>query len=335
MILLKYLKLMFSEHKIMLALIISVQAVTCISLLFSYCQYRQSQFEAEKYFEISGNYEIQFQIATVKDVRNFLNNCKYSNFEKIEITLDEEANVISVPFGKNLHVNYGNNFSSENAKEVILPKKTQSDNNLSLDDEYTVLGENYKLVGMRADNLTELNFNALPDNMNVCSMKISCISIPSKSEVEKTEEYIEAAFNKPIITTPQTRNLITETSFDTSILISVILAILSLINITFIYSYLLNQRKNSIAILKICGLCSKKSHAVCICEISIYIIISVFIASIIFTVIKRFFHFSSITFYDYTVPNMIFIALSLLIIINRIRSINKIPLAEIIKDGDD
>lgn len=307
--------LMLKSHTLLILLLVFLQIISCVALVFSYAQYKESQFERESYNNKAGQFEIeniQQSIQIVKEkINNIEENCDML-FDCIELYFNEEMTIKAIPTEKREAINYGSDFSQSDEMEAIIPLEMQLKNGLNIGDKVNLLGCDFTIVGVRRNDETEIKYNVLSCEMKVAHIKIFLSTVPTKKEINEISTYINENFSDSIVSLPQERNLAYESSLDSKVLIMALLILLSVVNINFIYEYLIKQRNKINSIYRVCGLNKFRLIINSLFEFAFYTLFSTTIALLLFHLfIKNSLHLNSIVPYDYVIPTIFYIVVSI------------------------
>lgn len=301
---------MLLSHPLLLIVCFALQTTSCLALLYSYCEFKQTQFEVKQYNENAGRFFVDIVDTSKESLEQSLfdivKNCPIE-VKCVELFLNDDHNIKTVITGERQVVNYGNDFDSSSEKEVIIPLELQIEKNYHIGDAISILGENYTIVGIRKSTDIEVNFDSLNKNQLFSAICISLNTIPSKKSIEAISSIIENNLEIKELVQPKERDVFSEISFDTKLVSTFLLVLLTVLNVNMIYSYLLYQRKKQHAIYRICGLTKSKLIAYCIVELSLYHVVALIFAIVLFfTINKHILLFKSIQSYDYIFPCIIF-----------------------------
>lgn len=306
---------MLKSHTLLIILLVFLQTVSCIALILSYTQYKESQFERESYNNKSGQFSINNVDESVKTVQEKINtienNCNLT-FDCIEFYFNEEMTIKAVPTKERKAVSYGNDFNNADESEVIVPLEMQLKNVWNIGDRITILDKEYTIAGVRKATDFEIEFETVSSDMKVKDINLILPTIPTKKEIDKINKYINNNFTDSTVSLPQERNLAYELSLDSKVVIMALLVIISVANINFIYEYLIEQRNKINSIYRICGLSKIKMIIISLSEFVVYTFFSTFIALMSFDLlIKDSLHMNSIVPYDYIIPTAFYVIVSI------------------------
>lgn len=129
-------------------------------------------------------------------------------------------------------------------------------------DSITVSGEKYKVIGtLNPDNSNYdigsvyIPFSSLPDDTELSdSIYLSLSKKITKSEYNQFSEFIDSYFGNKITMNKTAMDLKSDTAYYfTIILVSFCIALLSALNISVLYSYIISKRKRQLDIFRLCG----------------------------------------------------------------------------------
>lgn len=326
----KNMKSFIISHPFLFGFFMLLQILTMISLLFSYCEYQNQRLQDRAYNDKVTQVTVSFEKTNLSNMSEYLKELEKSekDYSRIKLMLSPKGGDISFFKGTEYVANSGRKFEKSVAPEVIVNDALKLQKKVRIGDSFENLGQTFKVVGTRgAGNYIEYNFKGLKEFTEVYGVKVSFEKLPSNKALASFSEMTQKFFKDAIITMPQERNAINEIAFDSSFLSSAFLMILSLINLTFIFNYLLGERKTANSIYLLCGCKSSRLFSMYFFEAVIYCISTSIISILIFHFfIKDFIFISAISFTHYLFPTLLYLFASLLVMFISISKMaNKSP----------
>lgn len=160
----------------------------------------------------------------------------------------EEANgenVALIPTGMRTVMNV-------NEKDMVYNVKKMVENNETI----SIFGKEYKVIGAyNAGSLTPIvPFLSIPDDFEYNSFGVTFYENITRKQYEEivslASEYIPGAFTFPDLDLPDSDSVY---MYNNIILISIFIAIVTIINFGMLYIFILKKRSNQIGIIRLCG----------------------------------------------------------------------------------
>lgn len=229
-------------------------------------------------------------------------------------------------------------------KEAIISQNANDDSDIKkkIGDKFTFNGTEYIILGTSRSDFTEVTFSSLEksDYKFINSFKITLADVPSSSQVEQWEALIFASFGEDaIVTMPEKTgiNQLSENSLQG--LIAGVVALMAVLNIAYLYRYILEQRRQLFGINMLFGCSQKQARMLLLGECLIYTSSIYILSGLIFHfmltpfVLKASMYSYKLALFDYVLIFIIYtiITLTVFAFINRSyskRSIRQLLLEE-------
>ncbi len=188
----------------------------------------------------------------------------------------------------------------------------------------TLQGKEFEVIGIyKMANTPLVPFNSLDDNTQLQGqIMIGFNKSVTRSQYDEIrnafQSYFESAVTIPELDIPEIENYYL---YNTIILISFFIALLAAINFAVLYKYILEKRKKSIVIFRICG--CKKTKALCIflsecmiITIPVFVISTLFYSAVILPLLDKSFEYikSAYNFGIYSIIFAIYIVTSIIVL---------------------
>ena len=140
----------------------------------------------------------------------------------------------------------------ENREKKIVAGLTTNRSTLP-GDQMQVLGDVYTVIGLSSDYENRLIYDpALVRALSVERIELFLKQIPAASQIEQMQQILSEQFSGLVIEPPYQPSVSAKESATMQLLFAA-LFILSLLNVTFLYQYLLQARERQMQIMRICG----------------------------------------------------------------------------------
>ena len=302
----------FKLHKLLLLNLIFTIVFAVVSLNFSLCQFKESQRQ-QALNENLTEYKILLNNKTSsKKIIDFFDD--YDNDVEVGYVVISNADTSLLAYSKGAYdISHGEPLKNNN--DIVIGSDTIS-NNVRIGDTVHILGKDFTVSGMRVGGkYDEVLIDGVSDTMVISEIVVKFKSIPSSLFIKNFNNYISDNFPDCSVEFPNNNKNITGNTY--YFRASIVVLLIAIANITFVISYLLNKRKQTINVMHICGASIKKTTMLTVTELLIYFLISTVIGNILFYTV--FYKFLSIEYkfsiYDLMFSYIIFFTLFLIIFI--------------------
>ena len=145
----------------------------------------------------------------------------------------------------------GRYFNDHSTNEIILSSKyyeTYHDKS-----QIHLYGKDYNILSYSDRNFNEIPFSSITETTQIEGLYIQLSRNLSILESQNMEKKLNALFTNSIVMMPMQPDIYLSAKNLYSSIISILVVFLALINISFLYQYLLFQRRKHFAIYQICG----------------------------------------------------------------------------------
>lgn len=171
------------------------------------------------------------------------------------------------------------------------------DNSEAVGREFELFGKTYKIVGVTGNELGyEVPFDTIPDSADYRSFSITIndgmITTPVYDELCDALRSVYG--DKVVIPEIKTAD-VTDVNFYTTLMwVSVLIAVISAINIAILFRYILNTRKKELSIMRICGCTKGRARRMYVGEIllvssAVYVICALIFSQLVLPYLVRFY----------------------------------------------
>lgn len=271
---------LISKHKILFFLICFIQIISIFACLFVY-----SFLVSANYFEKEYSYSKTFTVSLEENcptskllnyISEFQGECKLS-LSSLSV-IDQDLS-ISFDFIYNPeHTLYGRYFTQEEFEtnkdviilsKAILPGIVDGESITINNENYLVVGTNYEI-----NHIFPKSAIQTVDHTND-EVSITLSKYPNDSEYNSLVKIISTCFKNSTIHLPQRAEGKNNLMNNSSTMILICLLLISMINIAFVYRYIIECNKKLLCIFRLVGSTRKQC-------ITIFLLVIIFIGSISF-----------------------------------------------------
>jgi ABC-type antimicrobial peptide transport system permease subunit len=262
------------NHRALLILIVTLQIISTFAVFIVYALNLAKSEEYKEKSTVAREFQVSLSSIQSADYHDQLKelDTTYSNqLERLELFDTKSKVAFEYLLDRNYYMQLGKNFAEadfKNGNSVILAGSFISLNNY-IGQTIKLYNRSYTVIGIFNAGYYQLtysdfsNTNAKIDNINILFKRI-----PQKQQVKKTTALLEQLFPSSEIHPPEqpTSNVLPDY---TSTIFIIGFFILSLINISFFYHYLLYKRNIQMRVMRIFGATSKQCIRYYMCEMLI------------------------------------------------------------------
>lgn len=180
------------------------------------------------------------------------------DIQNIVLKIDENVN--SFYFGSGKAIQYGKGFSDNDTPQIIIDVMLGVV--VEIGDMFEVNGQEFLVAGKRMMyEYHEVFYKGLPYDTNVLEINIISKKNLSTGETDSMAQLLSEKFPEGDVIKPLNDFNASNFIDKGKLILLAAITIMSLVNISFLYRYLLMKRKNTYAIYQICG-CSKSKGTV-------------------------------------------------------------------------
>ncbi len=294
---LQNLKSFITKRKSIFIFFILAQIVTLIGVFITYNYMEQEVSTQKSYYDDMRTYTVM--LSNSKDIDKKLSDIlkQYDGIQHIKTVSYEGEYIVYGEYygksGKEFTVNLGDNLSESDItsgnKNILIPDKafiyeetTLSD--LKIGDTYNLNGIAYKIIGLTMDGCFYIPFNSMEEEnknqiMGVCVTTNKELSL---SEAEQLTNILSNIFEDSVITPPQGEYGSEFNTFKMFVFFVILLLCLGIFNLSYLYIFILEQRKKQYAVFQICGCTKLRGALIYLAEILILSIIAYLAALLLF-----------------------------------------------------
>ncbi|MCD8095728.1 MAG: hypothetical protein LUE12_06320 [Ruminococcus sp.] len=206
---------------------------------------------------------------------------KISGVDNVRITLESnDADIYAYYENSGTNISFGSYFNDDDSNQIIIGNLTYLGGE-EIGSTVTVQSVDYLVVGkMNYVDHCEVNFSSLGNSKNISEVTVILKHPPSTAKKNSIYTELSELFPNAQITVPESTDYFSDYASDSSIYVTIALVIMALVNISYLYNYLLRRRKNTYAIYQICGCTKLKGACIFLLELLILSIIP-FIAALL------------------------------------------------------
>lgn len=280
-------KSLVTRHPVIFISLSLFYIVTIMSFMFAYCNGREAKSYDAYYKQSASRFQVGFETPAPLGAGTFDELKAGGNIEKIQVYYDEERVLSAFPWGKSPVAYMGRKLTDgEEGRSVILPGFIWVRNDLKLGDQFNILGEDYEIVGLRdIAEYIEIPFNDYTQKTyDVYGVDVTLEYLPSESETNQFMGLLGKVFgSNSYVIPPDKRDYSTEHSISSKSIQLFLVLSLSVINIFFLYTYMLGKRKTDYAVARICGCSVGRGFLILLAEFIIYEVIYMLLSMVTFS----------------------------------------------------
>ena len=258
-------KFVFSNKLIFIIFVLSLM-ISTIPVIYISSVFQANKQEELKYNDSLKSYKVQLSKDYGKDeltkILNSILSDNKNNIKQIILYSDKDkikSNFI-YPDKQYQFTQIGNYFKEidfQQGEHQIIINDTSNEISFKTGDTYNIRKTSYKIIGIALINeYNEIPYKALDFLNGINRIFIKSEYIPSNNQANKMMEYLNSKITNANIEAPEKINYILSTKNVLEYSISIIVILLAMINISYLYRYILQRCKKQFAVMRICG-CSK------------------------------------------------------------------------------
>lgn len=326
----KTLKTTISEHKLVFCLFCICQIISIFSVVFvagvfaafeesntSYdLEYRQ--FVVENEHSYTAKQILEQYNAIAQEIPSLENGVLWMKNNGMDV----KANIIYQK-PSDLYISLGRYFKTtknfKNVHEILVNQGFEEiDNNYKVNDIITIFGKKFRVIGTILDTNSgpyfEIPFNEIVEKAEIQNIVFRLDHIPDSKDISRYTKMIENYYGKGNVTGPNQLpegRIFENFSRNISMLF---ISLLSILNFSFLYYYLLTKRKRQYGIYRLCGCSRVKGGALLLLELFALSFVLFLICSVLFhTCFTWIYSFMSVkityslTLIDYTETALVYL----------------------------
>lgn len=212
---------------------------------------------------------------------------------------------------KKVYTNAGRYLSdsdiSNGVKNIVVPPDILYD--YSVGDTYFLNGTDYNIIGSSVDDSFHIPFNSIDSKSTIIGVCVTTNAELTASEFEQLSETLTGIFPNSSVYLPEGEYSSQMDYFKTVMFMIILLMCLGIFNLSYLYVYILEQRKRQYAVFQICGCTKIRGALIYLAEIIIfstaaYIFSALVFKLLLFPVVAA---LDSMTFYAMSVGSYVFL----------------------------
>lgn len=262
MVIFKSIVKFISAHKILYSIFVVCLTASCLSSLYVYAVFNSSSHK-----NIYSNKEfrtITIDLIDDNNINGIDNLAKHfvAEFETNNIYIYNNNQMVKAAYlSGNSKVTFGRGFNENDQyaiKDEIIVNDILQQHEVG---NYIVIDEiEYKIIGINLVNdiYNEITYNSFLNRYNITYITIELRDIPTDEQIKIIEQRIKELYPESTIAEPSKVNFLDYYADSTDYIIAVCIIVLSIINISYLYSYMLEDRKYQIYIYRLCGISNER-----------------------------------------------------------------------------
>ncbi len=283
MMILTSIKSFIKTQKLLFTIFILLQILAVASAQYAYIGNTKIKNDWIIYVEDATCFTVEFkEPVRISQISSAVEKTKGDYGEKLAaISIDIlHDNLRAYYFGQNRVVSYGS--SADSVNDVIISTTQEISNGKKLGDIFETKLNAFTVVGIRTNVFyNEILIEAVDNSFEIGSVNIMLSFLPTFSQKNEFCKYLQKLFPDTSIIAPEERSGYTESYGSSQKLINTLLLTLSIINIVFIFKYVITKRKKTYHIARLCGASKRQIFVMTFTEYFIYCGFSCILASLI------------------------------------------------------
>lgn len=294
---LQNLKSFITKKKSIFIFFILAQIVTLVGVFVTYNYMEQEVSTQKSYYDDVRTYTVM--LSDSKDIEENLSDVlkQYDNIQHIyTVSYEGEYIVYGEYYGKSekeFTVSLGDDLSESDMtngnKNMLIPNKTltyedTSLSNLKIGDTYNLNGVAYKIIGSALDGCFHIPFHSMEEESKNQIMGV-CITTNKELSPSDSEQFIymlSAIFEDAVITPPQAEYGSEFNTFKIFVFVVILLLCLGIFNLSYLYIFVLEQRKKQYAVFQICGCTKLRGALIYLAEILLLSVMAYSVSLLLF-----------------------------------------------------
>lgn len=196
---------------------------------------------------------------------------------------------------------------SSGVKNIVVPPDILYD--YSVGDTYSLNGTDYNIIGSSVDDSFHIPFNSIDNKSTIIGVCVTTNTELTASEFKQLSKTLTGIFPNSSICPPEGEYSSQIDYFKTVMFMIILLMCLGIFNLSYLYVYILEQRKRQYAVFQICGCTKIRGALIYLAEIIIfstaaYIFSALVFKLLLFPVVAA---LDSMTFYAMSVGSYVFL----------------------------
>lgn len=265
------------SHPLIFIFFSLLQITSMLTAVYLYSSMRARRVDLEKYRGTTSVFEIEYADGTpfetvAQKIQDIAVQTEYP-VANLKVFADKEERLIAVYRYNADEVDMGRPL--QNPNDILLDASYAKAHNIAVGDTVTVLNRPFTVSGLTLSDGTskivyQPGYDALEQSDTIYKLQVQTAKLPTKYEAEAFAALLGETFENAAVFPPQPRNYTDEYGFDAQLSVLLFVLLLVILNISFLYQYILMKRKNKFAIFSICGCKTVRAFWILLAEVLIY-----------------------------------------------------------------
>ncbi len=273
---LTYIKSFLHFRKVLFSVFLIMQIIAVVSIQYAFIRNEKNENHRKVYIEQATAFSVEFYNEKhLSDIYGKTSELIDGYENKLaSVCVDfTDGNLRAYFFGQTAVVNYGLALSAPT--DVIVSTVADISGNKALSDTFTAGGTDFKVVGLRnSSTYNEILLSPSLDSLKIKKLNIVYSRLPDIKERAALTEKLEELFSDGNITAPEKRNYSKESSLSADSVMTFSFFVLAIINIWYIFRFVLQKRSDAYKISRLCGATKRHLFLFAFAEYLIYALIS-------------------------------------------------------------
>lgn len=264
------------HHKGMFVVFLVSQMVSALSVLYVTSVFQASQNADREYQDYLRAFSVVLPEAeTSQSLETQLLELQVEFGQEIRQlvvygeTLRVKANLLYPPYHHRA-VYTGSYFAPEafstGSAEIILHELPMTAD-YRVGDTYLLLGKPYTIVGLCGDGgYNEVPYGALPEELPLSQVQLFTAELPTKAQTEEITRRLAGIFPEAAVLPPEMPDFQLFSQHNMEYLVCMLIFLLSVVNIAYLFQFILEKRKSQLALIRTCGCTTGKAWLMYLAE---------------------------------------------------------------------
>ncbi len=251
------------HHKGMFVVFLVSQMVSALSVLYVTSVFQASQNADRDYQDNLRGFTVMLpEGETSQNLKARLSELQVEFGQEIRqlVVYGEEprvkANLVYPPYHHQA-VYTGSYFSREafdsGSAEIILHELPMT-GDYRVGDTYLLAGRPYTVKGINANgDYNEVPYGALPEELPPSRVQLFTAELPTKAQTEEITRRLAGIFPEAAVLPPEMPDFQLFSQHNMEYLVCTLIFLLSVVNIAYLFQFILEQRKSQLALFRTCG----------------------------------------------------------------------------------
>lgn len=276
------------SHPLIFIFFSMLQITSMLTAVYLYSSMRVQRIDVEKYRGTTTAFEVEYADGTsfetvAQKIQDIAEQTEYP-VANLTVFMDREDRLIAVYRYNADEVDMGEPL--QNPNDILLDAAYAKAQGIAVGDTITVLNRSFTVSGLTlpdgsSKTAYQMAYDELEKSDTVYKLQVQSAKLPTNYEAEAFAALLGETFDNAAVIPPQPRNYTDEYGFDAQLSVSFSVLLLVILNISFLYQYILMKRKNKFAVFSICGCKTAQAFWILLAEVLIYFLCHLGVTAVI------------------------------------------------------